>query len=884
MKSPMLNPNRLLRRLRSLLTVRRLDEELDEELRFHLEMETAKNLRAGMDERIARQSAQRDFGGVSRHRAEARDARGVRAVEDFVQDLRVALRAMAKQRTYAVVAILTLAIGIGATTALWAAVYRVLLEPYPFSHADRIVSVRQYDVRTPSSYGEFAPANYLDLKARSRSFDLLAAAEPYSFDWVGPEAPEQFETTLVTEDFFPIQGLAPLIGRVFVPDEFKAGREHVVLMSEQLWRTRFGSDTSLVGRTLVLDSVPRTVIGVMPHDALQPYGAEVWAPKIVRPDELRSRSSGYWTVIGRLGTNVTLEQARDEMRRVAAQLATEHPTTNRSTGISLATLREAIAGGVRRVLLVLFGAVAFVLLIACVNVANLQLAECIRRQRELAIRTAIGAGRGRLVRQLLTESFLLALLGAVAGLFIAYWGIAAIRAFAPEDLWQLARLRLDRMVLLFALTLAVVCAGAAALMPVIAAGRVRLSESLAAGGRAGSAGIARRRVNRALVVSEVALALVLLVGAGLLLRSLSTLLRVDRGFRTEGVLVTTVHAWGYYPTPARRAEFVRQAVERLSAIPGVQKVGMTSSLPLSYPIGFQRPRVSVEGQSVPPGDELPSVLGAAATSGYFEALDIRIERGRSFSPTDIEGSPPVVLVNRAFVRRFFGDVNPLGKRVSFGFMGAPVAREIVGVVGNVRHDGLHAEPAPSVFIPHTQGATGAIHLVSWTSGDPGALERRVRSEISALNGAMPLSEVTTMNALLGRSLRERRFQIALLTTFSVVALLLSAIGIYGVMSRTTSERTHEIGVRMAVGARASDVRWMVLRNGGALALVGIAAGVAIALLLTRYMTGMLFGVTPLDPMTYVASAGILLMAAVMATWLPAWRASSVDPVIALRSD
>jgi putative ABC transport system permease protein len=880
----MLSPDRVLRRLRSLFTTRQLDDDLDEEMRFHLEMETAKLVRGGMDERIAREAARREFGGVGRHRDEARDARGVRPVEDFFQDLRVGIRTITKQRTYAAVAILTLAIGIGATTALWAAVYRVLLQPYPFPHADRIVTLWEHDTRAPETGGEASPANYLDWKERSRSFDLLAAAEPWSVDWIGPEGPERFGAALVTEDAFPIQGLRPLLGRTFARDEFQAGSDNVVLLSESLWRNRFGADSSIVGRTLTLDRGPRVVIGVMGEDALRPYSADVWLPKILRGDERTQRRNGYWTVLGRLAPGVTIEQARSEMRDIAQQIAVEHPEVGKHRGVTVVSLREAISGSSRPALLVLFGAVAFVLLIACVNVANLQLAEAIRRSRELAIRTAIGAGRGRLVRQLLTESFLVAAAGALAGLAVAYAGIATIRAFAPSDLWQLQRLRLDAPAAIFAATLAGVSAIAVGLMPVIAAGRIRLAESLAAGGRSGAAGVTRRRANRVLVVSEVALALVLMVGAGLLLRSLAMLVRTDRGFEAGGVLVANVQAWDYYPTPAQRMEFVRQTIDRFTAIPGIERVGMTSSLPLSWPIGFERARLEIEGRAVAPGDEPPTILSAAVTSGYFQALDISLERGRGLTDADIASSPRVALVSRAFVRRFFGDEDPIGKRITFGFAGPPAAREIVGIVGDVRHEGLQADPEPQVYVPHAQAATGAIHFVMRTSGNPATFERRVRAEMASINGAMPLSEVTTMEAKVGESLRERRFQLTLLSTFSVIALLLSAIGIYGVMSRATSERTHEIGVRMAVGAHARDVRWMVLRNGGALAVGGIIAGAAIALVLTRYMTKMLFGVTPLDPLTYVVAATVLLVAAVVATWLPAWRASTVDPVIALRNE
>ena len=873
---------RLLRRLRALFSTTTLDEDLDDELRFHLEMETAKRVNAGMDERSARESARRDFGGVSRHREAARDARGVRPIEDFFKDLRVGARTLAKQRTYAVVAILTLGIGIGATTALWTAVYRVLLAPYPFAHAERIVTVWETNRRNAAARTGVAPGNFLDWRARVRSFDLLAAAEPYSFDWIGPDGPEKFETVLVTEDFFPLQGLRPVLGRAFVRDEFVPGKENVVIMSEALWRNRFGADSSLVGRAIVFDSVPRVVVGIMPEAALAPFDAVVWAPKIMRPDEATSRTSGYWQVGGRLAAGISIQQAQAEMDAVSAQLATEYPATNRNAGAVIVSLRDSIAGSVRTSLLVLLGAVAFVMLIACLNVANLQLAESIRRKRELAVRTAIGAGRGRLVRQLLTESLLMSFVGATLGLFVAYVGISMIRGFVPADLWQLQHLRLDAPALLFALTLAVISAVAVSVMPVIAAGRIHLSEALASGGR--FAGPARRQASKLLVVSEVALALVLLIGAGLLLRSLSRLVATESGFSANGVVVATVQAWGYYPTPTHRAEFGRRAVERLRALPGVESVGLTSSLPLDWPIGLERVRLQVEGRAVPPGDELPAVHAVAVGGDYFNALRISVDGGRALAPTDDAGSPFVAVVNRAFVRRYFGDESPLGKRVTFGFMSAPLPREIIGVVGDVRHQGLHADPSPSVFIPHGQGPTGAIHLVVRSATDAAVLQRAVRQELKAMNGAMPLSQVTTMEALLGRSLRQRHFQLGLFSAFSVIALVLSAIGIYGVMSRATSERTHEIGVRIAVGARATDVRWMVLRNGGALAVAGVIVGIAMAFLLTRYMAGMLFGVTPLDPFTYIGAAAVLLIAALLASGLPAWRASAVDPVVALRND
>jgi putative ABC transport system permease protein len=879
----MLTPSRLLRRLRSLFSIRSRDAELNEELAFHIEMQEHEHIAAGMTPEQARATALRQFGGLARHRDASRDARGVRSVEDFWNDIRIGLRGLAKQRTYAVVAIATLAIGIGATTSLWAAVYRVLLEPFPFAEADRIVTVWETSTQVPGRTLPVSSGNFIDFKARNRSFDLIAAAEPFSFDYIGREGPEVFEVALVTADFFPIQGLRPLLGRAFAPDEFEVGRTNVVLLGETCWRVRFGADSSIVGRTLVLDSIPRVVLGVMPEDAMRPFDAEIWAPREPRPGEEQSRTGGYWNVIARLAPGISIEGANADMKRVATELATEFPATNKATGAAVVDLRDSIAGGARRSMFVLLGAVAFVLLIACANVANLQLAETVRRHREMAVRTAIGAGGGRLVRQLLAESLLVAVIGSSVALLIAYWGVAAIRTFAPADLWLLQRLELGSSSFAFAGVLTVVATLAVALPPVLAVGRLKLGEALGAGRRTGS-GVQRRRANRALVVSEVALALVLMVGAGLLIRSLTTLMRENAGFDHTNVVVADVQAWSYYPKAEQRAEFVRTTTERLALLPGVQSAGMSSSLPLTWPIGMERVRVTVEGKPVAPGENVPAVRATSATKGYFDVLKIPLVKGRHFGPADLAGSVPVVLVNQTFVKRFFGEEDPIGKRVTFGFMGPPLMREIAGVVGDVRHQGLHEEPAPGVFIPHAQGATGANHFLLRVTGDPATYERAVRAEMAAINGQMPLSKITTMESLLGETLRQRRFQLGLLSAFSAIALTLAAIGIYGIMSRATRERTHEIGVRLAIGADAGQVRWMVLKNGGSLAAFGVGIGLGLALLLTRYMSGMLFGVTALDAPTYVGAAGLLMAAAIAATWVPAWRASRVDPVVALRDE
>jgi putative ABC transport system permease protein len=879
----MLTPSRLLRRLRYLLTRRRHHADVDDELRFHLEMEVAKHRATGLDERTARQRALRDFGSVARVREETRDAHGVRPLEDLARDVRIGLRGLARQRAFATVSILTLAIGIGGTTAVFGAVYGILLAPLPYAEQDRIVTVWQRNTRAGSALVEVSPGNFLDWRGRVRSFEHFAIAEPWSLDYIGPAGPDRLTTAAVTEGFFEALGARPLLGRTFLTEEFAAGRNGAVVLSEAAWRARFSADTSLVGRTLILDSVPMTVIGVMPRAVEVPYAPQAWIPKIFRPDEREDRSGAYYTSVARLRDGVTVDAARHELSALAAQSAREHPTTNASTGIALVPLAESLVGQTRSGLYVLLGAVGFVLLIACANVASLQLAQSVRRRRELAVRAAIGAGRGRLARQLFAECVLLGVIGGAAGVALAHWGIAAIRSLAPRDLPRLDELGTSPAVLLFALAVSVATALIFGLAPALEAGRLRLTETLAAGGRTATGTRMRRRALNGLVVGVFALALVLLVGTGLLTRSLTSLLRVERGFRTDHMLVVTLQAWSYYPTGTQRVAFVRDAMTRLSAVPGVRSAGMTSSLPLSYPIGQARSRVTIEGQPMTGSVEPPSIHVAAATRGYFETLAIPLRMGRLPDATDQATSMPIAVVNESFARRFFAGESPLGKRITFGFMGPPVTREIVGVVGDVRHDGLAEVPRASLFVPHEQAPTGAMHFVLRTAPEPVGLQGAVRAELARINGAMPLSEMTTLDTLLDTSLRERRFHLALIGAFSIIALLLAAIGIYGLMSNATSERTAEMGVRVAMGARRVDVIGLVVSQGVKLALTGIGLGLVGAWALTRLIRGMLYSVTPLDPPAFAAAVAALLAAALLACWIPARRAAAVDPVEALNS-
>ncbi|MFL5585400.1 MAG: ADOP family duplicated permease [Gemmatimonadaceae bacterium] len=876
----MIAPRGLIRKLNSLVSPGTLERDLDDELRFHLEMEEAAHIRAGKSAVEARALALRSFGGLERHKEESREVFGIRFLDDLLRDIRFAVRTFARRPGITLVMVLTLALGIGATTSIYGAVYGVLLAPLPYAEPEGIFTIWQTNRRVAGSRDEMSAPNFLDLRSRNRTFSQLAAAEPFSFDYEAPEGAVRFRNARVTEDFFHVLGTAPLLGRTFQPRDYIPGQDRIVVLSHRLWASRFGSDSGIIGRVLTLDSVPRMVIGVMPRGFELPNRDDLWSPKIFTEEERQARSAAFYTVVGRIRRGVSAAAAQRDAGTIATQLAREYPRTNDEVALSVIPLPEILLGSARGALLILLGAVACVLLIACANVANLQLAAAVRRQREFAIRSAIGAGRTRLIRQLLTESLLLALLGAVAGIILAWLGIAAIRSLAPADIPRIDQLALSAPVLAFALLLTVVTAILFGLAPILRATRLNLQENLAADSHASSTGIHKRRLGSALVIAEVALALVLLVGAGLLGKSFASLLRVDRGFRAEGVAAATLQAWSYYPTPAQRIAFVEEATRRLAAIPGVQRAAMTSSLPLSNRIGQESSTLTADGETKP-----RDVRVAAMTPGYFATLQIPLRRGRNFGRQDDSASIPVAIVNEALARQLSPTGNIIGRRITLAFVGPPRTREIVGIVGDVRHDGLHADPPPTVFIPHAQAPTGAVHLVVSTTGrDAVTMIPELRREISTINRVMPVSEVVTLESLLDASLRQRRFNLALLAAFAVIALALATVGIYGVMSSVTTERTHEIGIRMAVGANTRAIMAMVLRQGLALAAIGVAIGIVGATAVTRLLKGMLFHVTPLDPLAFLISVALLLMVAAAAALVPASRAARLDPARALRHD
>jgi putative ABC transport system permease protein len=777
--------------------------------------------------------------------------------------------------------VLTLAIGIGANTAIFGAIDAVLLKPLPFPDADKIFTLRQHDRGRGIERALASPANFFDWRERSRSFRFIAGADPWSIDYVGADGADRAQAWRVSEGFFEALGVPPLLGRTLRDDDYTATGGPAVVLTYSAWQSRFGGDPAIVGRTLVFNDQPVEVVGVMPPRFEYPAGTDVWVPLPLQINFAANRAGGFWEVVAKLAPGVDAGAAQAELDAISAQLAAEYPATNADVGAAMVPIGESLVGEVRPALVFLLAAVGSVLLIACANVANLLLARAADRRREFAIRSVCGASRGRVLRQLVTESVLLAVFGGGAGLLLAAWGLKALGALRPSTLPHVADPSIDARLLAFASLLVIGTALLFGLMPAWQAARADLRERLHATPRLATP--AGRRLKQGLVVAELALATVLLISAGLLVRSLVGLLDVERGYQSENVAAVTVQAWRYYPDLDRRQQFVDETLERIAALPGVAAAGMASALPLAEEIGQNATQFAIEGRPPLPPERLPSARAVVATSGYFEALRIPLREGRLVQATDGVDAPRVILINETMARLHWANENPLGARVTVGFLGERWTAEVVGIVGDTRQ-ALQDDPPPSLFMPYAQARTGALHFVVRAVGDPSALAEAMRQTIASVNPALPFAGTTTLDGLVDDSVRQRRITMTLLIAFSLTALGLAAIGTYGVLSYDASRRSQEIGVRVALGAGSSSIVRLVVGQGLVFAFIGIGVGAVLALGVTRLVSRFLFGISPFDPPTFVAIGLLLLGVTALASYWPARRAARVDPMVALRAD
>jgi putative ABC transport system permease protein len=794
------------------------------------------------------------------------------------QDIRYGVRGLWKSPGFAAAAVLVLALGIGANSAIFSVVNAVLLRSLPYANAERLVWVGGKVGSNPRA--SVSPADFVDYRAQSNSFEEFAASTSVAvpLNLTGAGEPERLIGSAVTTNYFRAFGVKPLLGRTFNPEEEKtAGGPPVVVLSHGLWQRRFGADPNVIGKTVTIDGKTATIVGVAPQSFQYPAGTEVWAPLTFDSPEMKVRRAHFLRPIGLLKPNVSLAQAQAETDVIARRLEQQYPESNTKWSLNLVPLQEQVVGSVRTSLWVLLGAVGFVLLIACANVANLMLARATARHKEIAIRTALGASRARVVRQLLTESLLLSLLGGAVGVLLAMWSVDVLVSLAQGNVPRAAEIGIDARVLGFTLAVSVLTGAVFGLFPALRASKPDLNEVLKEGGRS-SVGVRHNRVRSSLVVAEVALALMLLVGAGLLIRSFVGLQRVNPGFDPRGVLTMRVSlSRSKYAKPEQGAQFFDQLQQRVAALPGVEAVGTISELPLS---GQPNDTYFTVAEH-PPQDSTQQVTAdfRRINHDYFHAMSIPLLRGRPFTEQEARGDAKVVVINETLARSFFPDEDPLGKHLVIELDGkAPY--EIVGVVADVRHRSLETGVYQMMYVPTLKVSNN--NLVLRTASDPAAMASAVRQQVAAIDKDQPVSAIRTMTDVLSESVAQQRFRTMLLAAFAAVALLLAAVGIYGVISYSVTQRTHEIGVRMALGAQRRDVVRLVVRGGLALTLLGVCLGLAGSFALTRVMSGLLFGVSATDPVTFAAITALLTAVALLACYLPARRATRVDPMVALR--
>jgi putative ABC transport system permease protein len=878
--------NRFFSRIRNFATRSRSDERLREELGQHVALQTEENVRLGMSPEEARRRALLKLGAVEAVRERYYEEKSLPLLECLQQDCRFALRQLRKSPGFTAVAVLTLALGIGANTAVFSVVYSALLQPLPYRDAWRLMVLKETTPRV--GVVSVSYPNFLDWRAQNHTFSEMAVLEEVGFNLSGVTEPESVSGLAVSPNFLAMMGIRPVIGRDFEAAEEKTGTAPVAILSYSLWQRRFAGDPGVLGRTIVLDGRGLTVVGVLPSNFLAPSNTDVLIPIGVwitnNSQEAHERGDrGDMTVIGRLAPGITGKQAISEMEGIAARLAQEYPTTNDRCGVALQPIRDAFVGQTRPALLVLFGAVIFVLLIACANVANLFLVRGTGRTKEMALRLALGASTSRIFAQMLTESLVLSLLGGLLGVGVAFAGVRGIGQLIPAGLLPGGAVALNIPVLLFAAAIVLLAAFVFGVTPALHSSRTDVQSELKEGSRTSSAGTAHSRVRDALAVSEAALALVLLVGAGLMMKSLYRLLQVDPGFRPNQVLTMTLSLRpDQYPKGAAVRNFWEPLLQRVRELPGVESAAVATNTPMTD--SHSRNDITIEGMAQPRPGNYPHPDVHIVSPGYVPTLGITLLRGRSFTEADKEDAPLVAMVNQRLATQFFPNQDPIGKRLMFGHPNtdAPKWLTIVGVVADTKMYGLANLSRLEVYETFRQNPSRQMDLLVKSRVDPAALTSVVRAAVYSVDKDQSIASVATMKQLVNNSIATRRITLVLLGLFSALALILGAIGIYGVIAYSVAQRTREIGVRMALGAPRAGVFRMVIGEGMKLAGTGIAIGILVALGLARLMSSLLYQVSTADFETFTAVAVLLLLVALAASYIPARRATSVEPIVALR--
>jgi predicted permease len=885
--------NDLVYRLRALFNRREMDAEVDEELRAHLEREAEKYHRAGFAPNEAMRRAHLALGGSEQVKQECRESRGTRWLEDLLQDLRYAMRSFAKTPGLTALIVLSLAIGIGANTAIFSVTSTLLLKPLPYPAPDRIAILwlRSPGIGIPQDWP--SPGQYHDIVIQNHVFEVTALATGGNFTLTERSTAMKVDGIQATSSLLPMLGAKPMLGRIFLPEEDQPGKPETVVLTYGFWQREFASDPNIVGRAITLDGQPHTVVGVLSpsfhlnHEVI-PTIAGIEKPDLFMPPPDEARKPGNYgsenyNILARLKPRVTMKQAQSDIDVIAARLR-EEKHRDRSFTISVVPLMEQVVGNVRAAVLILFGAVALVLLIACTNVANLLLSRTTVRQREIAIRAALGAGHARVMRQLLTESISLSLMGGVVGVAVSALSIFIARKMHPGNIPRLEELGIDFRMLAFTFAIAILTGIVFGLAPALRASRVDLAASLKAGGKgslSGGLSVRHDKLRGALVIAELAISLPLLVGAGLLVRSFMHLVNVPPGFNPQHVVSMNVAAYGpQLKDPTARVQFYQELAERTRHLQGVTATGAISALPLTSAIGWGG--MHIEGYVPPPNEPELQVDQRAATPPYFSAMEIPLIGGRMFAETDADKMPPVAIIDQKMANHFWPHGDAIGKRIRPSDDSPWVT--IVGVVGIVKEYGLDIDTRMVVYYPHAQRSRGTMYVVARTTTDSASTIDAMVHLVNAINPNVPVYDIATMEQRVQDSMARQRFAMTMLSTFAGFAMLLSAIGIYGVMSFLVTQSTADIAIRIALGARRASILSLVFHQGMRLALVGIIVGLIGALGLTRMMSSLLFGVTPTDPFTFFSVLALLLFVALSACLFPASRAMRIDPMVALRTE